>query len=107
MMLNAITRKLPEKHHMGYFKSIRDDNNDKSLPGLSRWLFCQHLLIQKVTPAESEIAEPLNQRMSIYCNAATDDKQHQADRDAQKSKCPLSVTTTSHYLKLTATSSVL
>ena len=98
MMLCSIKRKLPEEHRMGFYKGVRDDDTADSLSGLTRWLFREHIIVQKASPVDTEYTGP-SQRMTKSSNAAVDGGQHHTDRRVPTLKCPLHVKTTSHFLK--------
>ncbi|XP_063971215.1 uncharacterized protein LOC135157940 [Lytechinus pictus] len=95
IMLSQIKLKLPEEHRILYYKSVRDDNTDDSLSGLSKWLYQQHILIEKSKSTTSESLEP-TKRVSKSFNAAMS---MEDTSTAHIPKCPLHPKTSSHYLK--------
>ena len=102
IMLSHIKQKLPEEHRMDYYKSVRDDGTEDSLSGLSRWLYQQHLLIEKSKPAHVDApTTPFkNDNTSRSSHSATvNSSWNQHGASARVPKCVLHQDSNTHYLK--------
>ncbi|XP_011670916.2 uncharacterized protein LOC100893156 [Strongylocentrotus purpuratus] len=97
--LSQIKLKLPEKHRMDYYKSVRDENVEDSISGLSKWLFRQQILMEKSKATIADSMEPKRVSKSLTAAVSWDSREAPSyARDIQK--CALHPKNSSHYLKI-------
>lgn len=83
---------------MDYYKSVRDENADNSISGLSKWLFRQQILMEKSKSSIADSMEP--KRVSKSLTAAVSWDSREAPSYARDiPKCSLHPKNSSHYLK--------